>query len=94
MHGVIPNARVFTSGRRDLQQSLCLAIFRDMGIVSRFGLPYELCEPVGKELLPHSKVDVFPTSRKARDVGHPARETTEQENLSPCGQLLQTCLHF
>ncbi len=23
-----------------------------------------------------------------------ARETTEQGNLSPCGQLLQTCLHF
>jgi hypothetical protein len=22
-----------------------------------------------------------------------ARETTEQGNLSPCGQLLQTCLH-
>ena len=23
-----------------------------------------------------------------------ARETTEQGNLSPCGQPLQTCLHF
>jgi hypothetical protein len=23
-----------------------------------------------------------------------ARETAEQGNLSPCGQLLQTCLHF
>ena len=23
-----------------------------------------------------------------------ARETTEQGNLSPCGQLLQPCLHF